>query len=72
MAEHAVTRIATPATKEQHISRLLHHDEHTEEDRITASILLTLSRRSLSKCYLRIQSVPQREHYTSPLQRSTD
>jgi hypothetical protein len=27
--------------------------------------------RSSSKCYLRIQSVPQREHYTSPLQRST-
>jgi hypothetical protein len=26
---------------------------------------------SLSKCYLRIQSVPQREHHTSPLQRST-
>jgi len=25
----------------------------------------------LSKYYLRIQSVPQREHYTSPLQRST-
>jgi hypothetical protein len=32
---------------------------------------LTLWRRSLSKCYLRIQSVPQREHHTSPLQRST-
>jgi hypothetical protein len=31
----------------------------------------TLCRRSLSKCYLRIQSVPQREHHTSPLQRST-
>jgi len=27
--------------------------------------------RSSSKCYLRIQSVPQREHHTSPLQRST-
>jgi hypothetical protein len=26
---------------------------------------------SPSKCYLRIQSVPQREHHTSPLQRST-
>jgi hypothetical protein len=33
--------------------------------------ILTLWRRSLSKCYLRIQSVPQREHHTSPLQRST-
>jgi hypothetical protein len=33
--------------------------------------LLTLWSRSLSKCYLRIQSVPQREHSTSPLQRST-
>jgi hypothetical protein len=32
---------------------------------------LTLWRRSLSKCYLRIQSVPQRDHHTSPLQRST-
>jgi hypothetical protein len=32
---------------------------------------LTLWRGSLSKCYLRIQSVPQREHHTSPLQRST-
>jgi hypothetical protein len=32
---------------------------------------LTLWSRSSSKCYLRIQSVPQREHYTSPLQRST-
>jgi hypothetical protein len=32
---------------------------------------LTLWRRSSSKCYLRIQSVPQREHHTSPLQRST-
>jgi hypothetical protein len=32
---------------------------------------LTLWRRSLSKCYLRIQSVPQREHHTSQLQRST-
>jgi hypothetical protein len=31
----------------------------------------TLWRRSLSKCYLRIQSVPQREHHTSPLQRSS-
>jgi hypothetical protein len=27
-------------------------------------VLLTLWRRSLSKCYLRIQSVPQREHHT--------
>jgi hypothetical protein len=27
--------------------------------------------RSSSKCYLRIQSVPQREHHTLPLQRST-
>jgi hypothetical protein len=27
--------------------------------------------RSLSNCYLRIQSVPQREHHTSPLQGST-
>jgi hypothetical protein len=34
-------------------------------------IPLTLWSRSLSKCYLRIQSVPQREHHTSPLQRST-
>jgi len=34
-------------------------------------LCLTLWRRSLSKCYLRIQSVPQREHHTSPLQRST-
>jgi hypothetical protein len=32
---------------------------------------LTLWSRSSSKCYLRIQSVPQREHNTSPLQRST-
>jgi membrane protein YdbS with pleckstrin-like domain len=32
---------------------------------------LTPWRRSSSKCYLRIQSVPQREHHTSPLQRST-
>jgi hypothetical protein len=32
---------------------------------------LTFWNRSSSKCYLRIQSVPQREHYTSPLQRST-
>jgi hypothetical protein len=32
---------------------------------------LTLWRRSLSKCYLRIQSVLQREHQTSPLHRST-
>jgi hypothetical protein len=32
---------------------------------------LTLWRRSSSKCYLRIQSVPQREHHTSPLQKST-
>jgi hypothetical protein len=32
---------------------------------------LTVWRRSSSKCYLRIQSVPQREHHTSPLQRST-
>jgi hypothetical protein len=32
---------------------------------------LTLWSRSSSKCYLRIQSVPQREHHTSPLQRST-
>jgi hypothetical protein len=30
----------------------------------------TLWRRSSSKCYLRIQSVPQREHHTSPLQSS--
>jgi hypothetical protein len=34
-------------------------------------VSLTLWRRSSSKCYLRIQSVPQREHHTSPLQRST-
>jgi hypothetical protein len=33
--------------------------------------LLTLWSRSSYKCYLRIQSVPQREHHTSPLQRST-
>jgi hypothetical protein len=33
--------------------------------------LLTLWSRSSSKCYLRIQSVYQREHHTSPLQRST-
>jgi hypothetical protein len=32
---------------------------------------LTLLSLSSSKCYLRIQSVPQREHHTSPLQRST-
>jgi hypothetical protein len=32
---------------------------------------LTLWSQSLSKCYLRIQSVPQREHHTSLLQRST-
>jgi hypothetical protein len=31
----------------------------------------TLWRRSSFKCYLRIQSVPQREHHTWPLQRST-
>jgi hypothetical protein len=30
---------------------------------------LTLWSRSSSKCYLRTQSVPQREHHTSPLQR---
>jgi hypothetical protein len=35
------------------------------------AFILTLWRRTLSKCYLRIQSVPQREHNTSPLQRST-
>jgi hypothetical protein len=34
-------------------------------------IILTPWSRSLSKCYLRIQPVPQREHHTSPLQRST-
>jgi hypothetical protein len=34
-------------------------------------IRLTLWSRSSCKCYLRIQSVPQREHHTSPLQRST-
>jgi hypothetical protein len=28
----------------------------------------TIQSRSSSKCYLRIQSVPQREHHTSPLQ----
>jgi hypothetical protein len=32
---------------------------------------LTHWSRSSSKCYLRIQAVPQREHHTSPLQRST-
>jgi hypothetical protein len=32
---------------------------------------LTIWSRSTSKCYLRIRSVPQREHQTSPLQRST-
>jgi hypothetical protein len=32
---------------------------------------LTLWSRNSSKWYLRIQSVPQREHHTSPLQRST-
>jgi hypothetical protein len=32
---------------------------------------LALRLQSSSKCYLRIQSVPQREHNTSPLQRST-
>jgi hypothetical protein len=35
------------------------------------AFILTLWSRSSSKCYLRIQSVPQREHHTSPLQRST-
>jgi hypothetical protein len=35
------------------------------------TVRLALWSRSLSKCYLRIQSVPQREHHTSPLQRST-
>jgi hypothetical protein len=35
------------------------------------ALTLTLWSRSSSKCYLRIQSVPQREHHTSPLQRST-
>jgi hypothetical protein len=34
-------------------------------------LCLTLWRRSSSKCYIRIQSVPQREHNTSPLERST-
>jgi hypothetical protein len=34
-------------------------------------LVLTILSRSLSKCYLRIQSVPQRERHTSPLQRST-
>jgi hypothetical protein len=38
---------------------------------VPQSSCLTLWSRSLSKCYLRIQSVPQREHHTSPLQRST-
>jgi hypothetical protein len=33
--------------------------------------ILTLWSRSSSTFYLRIQSVPQREHHTSPLQRST-
>jgi hypothetical protein len=33
--------------------------------------VLTLWRRSLSKCYLRIQPVPQREHHSAPLQRSS-
>jgi hypothetical protein len=37
----------------------------------TMALVLTLWRRSSSKCYLRIQSVPQREQHTSPLQRST-
>jgi hypothetical protein len=32
---------------------------------------LALWRRSSSKCYLRIQSVRQREHHSSPLERST-
>jgi hypothetical protein len=39
--------------------------------RLNAFRSLTLWSRSSSKCYLRIQSVPQREHNTSPLQRST-
>jgi hypothetical protein len=34
-------------------------------------VSLTLWSRSSSKCYLRIHSVPQREHHTSPFQRST-
>jgi hypothetical protein len=38
-----------------------------EKPRIAAGVWS----RSSSKCYLRIQSVPQREHHTSPLQRST-
>jgi hypothetical protein len=34
------------------------------------SLSASLWSRSSSKCYLRIQSVPQRKHHTSPLQRS--
>jgi hypothetical protein len=41
------------------------------QNETTFSSALTLWRRSSSKCYLRIQSVPQREHHASPLQRST-
>jgi hypothetical protein len=45
--------------------------DHVLKYVVTFSYVLTLWRRSLSKCYLRIQSVPQREHHTSPLQSST-
>jgi hypothetical protein len=50
---------------------------HPSQPYVTISMItvlyifrLTLCRRSESNCYLRIQSVPQREHHTSPLQRS--
>jgi hypothetical protein len=38
---------------------------------ISQFVVSTSWGRSSSKCYLRIQSVPQTEHHTSPLQRST-
>jgi hypothetical protein len=43
----------------------------TQDSDATKCHALTFWSRSSSKCYLRIQSVPQREHNTSPLQRST-
>jgi hypothetical protein len=39
--------------------------------KVRTVLCLASCSRSSSKCYLRIQSVPQREHHTSPLQRST-
>jgi hypothetical protein len=40
---------------------------HWNQNMVMSNPLKTM----LAKCYLRILSVPQREHHTSPLQRST-